>query len=58
MIAGALDQIVQSRTLAAEHQHQVTGQVELVVVGCAAFVESDDPEATMVNTASGNTEDP
>ena len=44
MVAGAADEVVQARALAAEDENAVAGQVELVVVGCAALVETDDPE--------------
>jgi len=38
------DQIVQPRAFAAKDENAVAAEVELVVVGCAAFVESNDPE--------------
>jgi hypothetical protein len=44
MIAGAADQIVQAGALPAEDENAVAGEVELVVVGCASFVEADNPE--------------
>jgi hypothetical protein len=44
VVAGAADQVVQPRALAAQHQNAVAGQIELVVVGLATLVEADDPE--------------
>jgi hypothetical protein len=44
MVAGAADEIVQPGAFAAQDHYKVAGQVELVVVGCAALVQSDDPE--------------
>jgi hypothetical protein len=44
VIAGAAYQIVQTGALAAEDQHQVAGQVELAVIGGAAFIEPANPE--------------
>ncbi len=44
MIAGLADKIVQSGAFAAQNQDAVAGEVETVVVGGAAFVQTDDPE--------------
>ena len=44
VVAGAADEIVESRALAAEDDTKIAGEIELVVVGCAPFVETDDPE--------------
>ncbi len=44
MIAGAADEIVESRALAAKGNDEIACEIELVVRGGAAFVESDDPE--------------
>ena len=44
MITGAADEIVQARALAAQHDDEVAGEVEAVVVGFAALVEPDDPQ--------------
>ena len=44
MIAGAADEVMEPGALAAEDEDAVAGEVELVVVGCAPLVESDDPE--------------
>ena len=44
MIAGAADQVVEAGALAAQHQNAVAGQVKLVIVRCAPFIEADNPE--------------
>jgi hypothetical protein len=44
MIAGAANQIMKPRALAAQHDDKIASEVEPVVVGCAAFVETNDPE--------------
>ena len=44
MVAGAADEIVKARALTAKDENAVAGEVELVVVGCAAFIEADDPD--------------
>ena len=36
---------MQTGAFAAKNENAVTGEVELVVVGCAALVESNNPEA-------------
>jgi hypothetical protein len=46
VVAGAADEIVQARALAAEDDDEIAGEVELVVVSGATFVESDDPKVT------------
>lgn len=44
MVAGAAHEVVQPGAFAAEDEDAVAGKVELVVVACAAFIETDDPE--------------
>ena len=44
VVAGAADEIVEAGAFAAEDEDAVAGEVEAVVVGCAALVETDDPE--------------
>ena len=44
MIAGAAYEVVEPCAFAAEDEDAVAGEVELVVIGCATFVETDDPE--------------
>ncbi len=44
MVAGAADEIVQPGAFAAQHDDKIAREIELVVVGCASFVEPDDPE--------------
>jgi hypothetical protein len=53
MVAGAADEIVQAGTLAAQDEHEIAGEVEAVVVGFAAFVESDDPEILALEIFEG-----
>jgi hypothetical protein len=56
MIAGAANEIVQPCALAAENENAVAGEVELVVVGCAALVETDDPEILALEFFKGANE--
>ena len=42
-VAGAADKIVETGAFAAENEDAVAGEIELVVVAGAAFVETDDP---------------
>ncbi len=44
MIAGAAHEIVEAGTFAAKDDDKIAGEIELVVCGGAAFVESDDPQ--------------
>jgi hypothetical protein len=44
VVAGSADEVVETGAFAAKNQNAVAGEVELVVVGGAAFVEADDPE--------------
>ena len=44
MVAGAADQIVKARAFTSQDEDAVAGEVELVVVGVAAFIETDDPK--------------
>ncbi len=53
VVAGAADEIVEARTLAAEDKNAVAGEIELVVVGLAAFVETDDPEVLALELFEG-----
>ena len=53
VIAGAADQVVEARALASEDDHAVAGQVELVVVGRAALVESHDPQIPALELFEG-----
>ena len=53
MVAGFADQIVEAFALAAEDQDQIAGEVELVVVGGAALVETDDPEILLLELLKG-----
>jgi hypothetical protein len=44
MVAGAADKIVEACAFASEDEDAVAAEVELVIVGRAAFVEADDPD--------------
>ena len=44
VVAGAADEVVEARALAAKDENAVAGEVELVVIGLAALVETDDPD--------------
>ncbi len=44
MVAGAADEIVKACAFATENDDEIAGEIELVVVGRAAFIETDDPE--------------
>ena len=44
MVAGSADKVVQPRTFASKDKNAVSGEIELVVVGGPALVETDDPE--------------
>lgn len=48
MVAGAPDEIVQSSAFAAKHKNTVTGQIEAVVVGFSALVETDNPDVLLL----------
>ena len=53
MVASTADKIVQTGALAAEDQDAVAGEVELVVIAGAAFVEADDPEVAALEFFEG-----
>ena len=53
VVAGAADEVVEARTLAAEDEDAVAGEVELVVVGGAALVETDDPDVLALEFFEG-----
>ncbi len=44
MIAGAAYEVVEPCAFAAEDEDAVAGEVELVVIGSATLIETDDPE--------------
>jgi hypothetical protein len=43
VIAGAADEIMQPRAFAAQNEHTIAGEVELVVVGCTTLIEANNP---------------
>ena len=53
MVAGAADEVVEACALAAEDENEVTGQVELVVVRGASFIETNDPEILTLELFKG-----
>jgi hypothetical protein len=53
VIAGAADEIVKARALAAEDDNQVAGEVKPVVVDGAALVEAGDPEVAALEVLEG-----
>jgi hypothetical protein len=53
VVAGAPDEIVQTGAFAAEDQNAVPGEVELVVVGGAALVETNDPNILPLEVFEG-----
>ena len=53
VVAGAAYKIVEAGAFAAQHEDAVAGEVELVVVGGAAFVEADDPEILLLQVFKG-----
>ena len=53
MITGAADEIVEACALAAEDEDAVAGEVEMVVVSLAAFVETDDPDVLFFQLFEG-----
>jgi hypothetical protein len=44
VIAGAANEIVEAGPFPSQHENTIAGEVELVVVGRATFVETDDPQ--------------
>ena len=56
VVAGAPDEIVQPRSLAAEDDDKIASEIELVVVGGAAFVESYDPKVVPLEFFEGTDE--
>ena len=48
MVAGAAHEIVESGAFAPKNEDAVAGQVELVVVGRASFIESDGPDIALL----------
>jgi hypothetical protein len=53
MIAGAADEVVETGALAAKNEDAVAGEIELVVVGRTAFVETNDPEILPLEVFEG-----
>jgi hypothetical protein len=53
VIAGAADERVQARALAAKDDDEIAGEVELVVIGFTAFVKTDDPKVVLLEVFEG-----
>jgi len=53
MVAGAADQIVKTGAFAAQNNSEISGEVELVVAGRAALVETNDPEVMALEVFEG-----
>ena len=53
MVAGAADEVVEAGAFATEDEDAVAGEVELVVVGLAALVETDDPDVALLEVFEG-----
>jgi hypothetical protein len=56
MIAGATDEIVKPGAFASENDDEIAGEIELIVSGGAAFVETDDPEIVALELFKGANE--
>jgi hypothetical protein len=53
VVAGAADERVEASAFAAEDDDEVAGEIEPVVVGGAAFVETDNPEVLALEVFEG-----
>ena len=53
MVTGFAHEVVEAGALAAQHKNAIAGEVELVVVGGTAFVETDDPEVLFLEIFEG-----
>ena len=53
MVAGAADKIVEACAFASEDEDAVAAEIELVVVGGAAFVEANDPDVLFFEFLQG-----
>jgi hypothetical protein len=53
VVAGAADEVVETGTFAAEDEDAVAGEIELVVVGLAALIETDDPDILLLQVFKG-----
>ena len=56
VVAGAADEVVEAGSFAAEDEDAVAGEVELVVIGGASFVEADDPDVLAFEFLKGTDE--
>src|ERR1700679_1936729 len=53
VVAGALDEVMEAGAFAAEDQADVLAEVEVGVVGGAAFVEAYDPDVVLLHGFEG-----
>ena len=53
MVTGFLDEVVEAGAFASEDENAVGFEVEVGVVGCAAFVEADDPDVFLLELLEG-----
>jgi hypothetical protein len=53
VVAGAADEIVEASAFATEDKDAIAGEVEAVVIGGAALVETDDPEVLALEIFEG-----
>ena len=48
VIAGSAHQIMKSRAFPAEHENTIAGEIEVVVIGLAALIQSNDPQIALL----------
>jgi hypothetical protein len=53
VVAGAADEVVETSPFSAENEDTVAGEIEPVVVGCAMFVQSNDPDVLALQFFEG-----
>jgi hypothetical protein len=56
VVTGAADEVMEASAFAAEDQDAVTREVELVIIGLAALVETDDPDVLPLQVFKGTDE--
>ena len=53
VVAGAANQVVETRSLATEDKDAIASEVEVVVIGSTLLVEADDPEIPALELFEG-----
>ena len=48
VIAGSAHQIMKSRAFPAEYENTIAGEIEVVVIGLAALIQSNDPQIALL----------